>query len=97
MNDADGLAWTVQGTDIGLLVFKLLIYCEEMKHFIKDMGRKIVDMLDVVIVWIKERNIQEAMLSVQSRYGKNAMLRGTNLQEGATTVTRNKQIGGHRA
>ena len=45
----------------------------------------------------KERNIQEAMLSVQSRYGKNAMLRGTNLQEGATTVERNRQIGGHKA
>ncbi len=46
---------------------------------------------------LKERNIQEAMLSVQSRYGKNAMLRGTNLQEGATTVERNQQIGGHKA
>lgn len=46
---------------------------------------------------LKERNIQEAMLSVQSRYGKNAMLRGTNLQEGATTVERNRQIGGHKA
>lgn len=45
----------------------------------------------------KERNIQEAMLSVQNRYGKNAMLRGTNLQNGATAMERNKQIGGHRA
>lgn len=45
----------------------------------------------------KERNIQVAMLEVQGRYGKNAMLRGTNLQEGATTVERNRQIGGHRA
>ena len=45
----------------------------------------------------KERRLQEAMLSVKKKYGKNAMLKGTNLQEGATTIDRNNQIGGHRA
>ena len=45
----------------------------------------------------KERRLQEAMLSVKKRYGKNAMLKGMNLQEGATTMERNNQIGGHRA
>ena len=45
----------------------------------------------------KERRLQEAMLSVKKRYGKNAMLKGMNLQEGATTIERNNQIGGHRA
>ena len=45
----------------------------------------------------KERRLQEAMLSVKKRYGKNAMLKGMNLQEGATAMERNNQIGGHRA
>ena len=45
----------------------------------------------------KERKLQEAMLSVKKKYGKNAMLKGMNLQEGAMTKERNKQIGGHKA
>lgn len=45
----------------------------------------------------KERKLQEAMLQVKKKYGKNAMLKGMNLQEGATTIERNNQIGGHKA
>ena len=45
----------------------------------------------------KERKIQEAMLDIKSRYGKNSIIKGTNLQEGATSIERNKQIGGHKA
>lgn len=45
----------------------------------------------------KERKLQEAMLSVKKKFGKNAMLKGMNLQEGATTIERNRQIGGHKA
>lgn len=45
----------------------------------------------------KERKMQEAMLKIQGKYGKNAILKGTNLQEGATTIERNQQIGGHKA
>ena len=45
----------------------------------------------------KERRLQEAMLSVKKKYGKNAVLKGTNLQEGATMQERNNQIGGHHA
>ena len=45
----------------------------------------------------KERKLQEAMLSIKKKYGKNAMLKGTSLQEGATAIDRNNQIGGHRA
>lgn len=45
----------------------------------------------------KERKLQEAMLSVKKRYGKNAILKGMNLQKGATTIERNRQIGGHKA
>lgn len=45
----------------------------------------------------KERKLQEAMLSVKKKYGKNAILKGTNLQEGATGMERNRQVGGHKA
>ena len=45
----------------------------------------------------KERALQESMLSIQERFGKNAILKGTNLMEGATTRERNHQIGGHKA
>ncbi len=45
----------------------------------------------------KERAIQEAVLSVKKKYGKNAILKGMNLEEGATTMERNHQIGGHNA
>ncbi len=45
----------------------------------------------------KERKLQEAMLTVKKKYGKNAILKGMNLQEGATTLKRNRQIGGHKA
>lgn len=45
----------------------------------------------------KERKLQEAMLSVKKKYGKNAILKGMNLLEDATTVKRNRQIGGHKS
>ena len=45
----------------------------------------------------RERKIQEATLDIQGRYGKNALLKGFNFMEGATTRARNGQIGGHRA
>lgn len=45
----------------------------------------------------RERKIQKATLELQSKYGKNAILKGMNLLEGATTIQRNGQIGGHRA
>lgn len=45
----------------------------------------------------KERKLQEAMLSVKKKFGKNAVLKGMNLQEGATAIERNQQIGGHKA
>lgn len=48
-------------------------------------------------VLYKERKLQEAMLEVKRKYGKNAMLKGMNLQEGAMSIERNKQIGGHKA
>ena len=45
----------------------------------------------------KERRMQEAQLKIKQRFGKNAILRGLNFDEGATAKDRNEQIGGHKA
>lgn len=45
----------------------------------------------------RERRQQQAVLEIKKKFGKNAILKGMNLEEGATTVDRNKQIGGHKA
>ncbi|MCD8117128.1 MAG: DNA methylase [Oscillospiraceae bacterium] len=45
----------------------------------------------------RERRRQEAVLAIQKKYGKNAILKGTDLEEGATARERNRQIGGHKA
>jgi len=45
----------------------------------------------------KEKKMQQAILDLQKRYGKNAVLKGTDFEEGATTRERNNQIGGHKA
>ena len=48
-------------------------------------------------VLAREKSIQKAMLSIQEKYGKNVILKGTSLMDGATAIERNQQIGGHRA
>lgn len=45
----------------------------------------------------RNRKIQNAVLQIKNRYGKNAVLKGMNLQEAATTQERNQQIGGHKS
>ena len=45
----------------------------------------------------REQSRQRAVLDIRKRFGKNAIVRGMNLQEGATAMERNRQIGGHRA
>lgn len=45
----------------------------------------------------KEKRIQHAVLDIQKKFGKNALLKGMNLEEGAMTKERNGQIGGHKA
>ncbi len=45
----------------------------------------------------REKRRQQAVLTIKKKYGKNAILKGMNLEEGATAVDRNGQIGGHKA
>ena len=44
----------------------------------------------------KEKRLQETMINIKNKYGKNAILKGMNLEEGGTTIERNIQIGGHK-
>ena len=45
----------------------------------------------------KEKNLQKAILDIKKKYGKSSVMKGMNLEEGATTLDRNEQIGGHKA
>lgn len=45
----------------------------------------------------RERKMQKTMLDIRKRFGKNAVLKGMNLEKGAMTMERNRQIGGHKA
>ena len=45
----------------------------------------------------REKAIQQAMLGIKKKFGKNAILKGVNFTEGATTIERNGQVGGHKA
>lgn len=46
---------------------------------------------------LREKELQKAVLKIKHRFGKNAILKGMNFEEGATTIARNGQVGGHRA
>ena len=45
----------------------------------------------------RERKLQETMIDIKNKFGKNAILKGMNLEKGATAKERNNQIGGHKA
>lgn len=45
----------------------------------------------------RNRKLQEAELSIKKKFGKGAILKGISLQDAATTLERNKQIGGHKS
>ena len=45
----------------------------------------------------KEKRVQRTLIDIKKKHGKNAIVKGMNLEEGATTMDRNGQIGGHKA
>lgn len=69
----------------------------EQLDFFTDYAKKEVDDQEEVISLEKEKSLQHTLLKIKKKYGKNAVLKGTNLKEGATTKERNNQIGGHKA
>ena len=64
---------------------------EEGQMSLFDEGREDTEALE------REKRRQRAILTIQKKYGKNALLKGMNLEEGATARDRNGQIGGHKA
>ena len=66
--------------------------CEQLDFF-EDPGKKKQDQATLE----REKRRQKAVLGIKHKYGKNAILKGMNLQEGATARDRNEQVGGHKA
>ena len=69
----------------------------EQLNLFTDYSRQIEEQKEEKARLEREKSLQKAMLDIKKRYGKNAVLKGMNLQEGATAKDRNAQIGGHRA
>lgn len=63
----------------------------------KDEGYYQLDLFTDAEAIEKEKRLQKAMLDIKKKFGKNAILKGTNFEEGATMRERNGQIGGHKA
>lgn len=69
----------------------------EQVDLFTDYETKEIENKEEALALEKEKKLQHAMLDIKKKYGKNAILKGMNLQEGATTKARNNQIGGHKA
>ena len=63
---------------------------------VQDEGVYQFDLFSDVEKQEKEKTLQKALLGIKKKYGKNAILKGTNFLDGATMRERNKQIGGHK-
>ena len=95
----------------GLLVRRLNLTVSHVVDEVKGVTKKLPQQLDLFTDYEalarqqekekaaldKERRMQETQLAIKQRFGKNAILRGLNFEEGATARERNGQIGGHRA
>ena len=44
----------------------------------------------------EDNKLQHTLINIKNKYGKNSILKGMNLEEGATTIDRNNQVGGHK-
>ena len=66
-------------------------------NFFEDFATKEEKLVKEKAAFDKEKRQQKAIAEIKKRYGKNAILKGMNFEEGGTTIDRNEQIGGHRA
>ncbi len=69
--------------------------CEQLDMFTDYEDKKVKDEEEAIAIE-KEKKLSHAMLDIKEKYGKNTILKGMNLQEGATAKQRNNQIGGHK-
>lgn len=97
--------------DKNLTVRRINISLNHVISELEVANRKIIKQLDIFTDYetlkkqeqkenerlLKEKKLQEATLKIKNKYGKNAILKGMNLSEGAKTKERNKTIGGHKA
>lgn len=67
-----------------------LIFSPTMPHSMQSANRRTKSLP-------AKKKVQQAMLAIKKKFGKNAVLKGMNLEEGATAKGRNEQIGGHKA
>ncbi len=91
-------------TDPGLMVRRVNIVAENTAH---EGAEEAPEQLDLFadpteherenIALAREHSMQQAVIALKNKFGKNAVLRGMNLEEGATTIERNGQVGGHHA
>ena len=70
--------------------------CEQLDLFTDYAARQEQEAAEAAVLG-RERKKQETVLAIKKKFGKNALMKGTSLEEGATTIHRNNQIGGHRA
>ena len=80
--------------DHRLLIRRLLVNADKTTT---DDGMYQLDLFTDYEALKREKAIQGAMLEIRQRYGKNAVVKGLNMLEGATTMERNEQIGGHKS
>ncbi len=75
-----------EANEIGVQMsfFDILDSCDEEKQKEKEAEEK-------------EKRVQKALIDIKKKHGKNAIVKGMNLEEGATAIERNKQVGGHKA
>jgi len=69
---------------------------EQLDMFTDYEAKKVRDEEEALAI-DREKKLSHAMLDIKKKFGKNTILKGTNLQEGATAKDRNEQIGGHKA
>jgi DNA polymerase V len=70
--------------------------CEQLDFF-TDTEEKDMRETKYEKAYLREKEEQMAIINIRKKFGKNAILKGMNFEEGATTIDRNMQIGGHRA
>ena len=71
--------------------------CISCNNVVEDQGVLQLNMFEDTTKQLKDKALQEAMLGIRAKYGKNSILRGMNYDPAATGRERNAQIGGHRA
>ncbi len=90
-------------TDRGLLVRRITMAANRLQAYTAQSVEQLSLFEDPAVTAARqeaaerERHLQEAILGVRARYGKNALFKGMDLEDGATARERNAQIGGHKA